>query len=57
MTVIQEDGTLKSDVKLDVKMASSKELREMWESRGERTVWFKLVKVGEEEHFVAGRIE
>ena len=56
VSAIIEDGTLKDDLKLAREDEDVyKELRKMWEERGDRLVFFTILAAVEKEKYIAGR--
>lgn len=56
VSVVLEDGSLKADLKLPVDDEETcKELRKVWETRGDKLVYFTLLKACGKEKYVSGR--
>ena len=56
VSAIVEDGTLKDDLKLAREDEDIyKDLRKIWEERGDRLVFFTILAAVEKEKYIAGR--
>lgn len=56
VSVIQQDGDLKADLKLPINdEVIYKELKTMWEDRGDSSIYFTIQKACGQEKFVSGR--